>query len=87
MHSRVEDLRRYALGQLPANEAAAIETHLMECLSCGKAFAELTSGPKDLPLEQRREVRVTLDSPARIKALDPLTSLGPSAAAQFHTPN
>jgi hypothetical protein len=43
----------------------------------------LASGPKDLPLEQRREVRVTLDSPARIKALDPLTSLGPSATGQI----
>jgi len=79
LHSSVEDLKRYALGQLPSSEATAIETHLLECPTCRKTFAGLAFGPT---VERRTEVRVAVNSPARIKGLDPLTSIGPSTTGQ-----
>jgi hypothetical protein len=82
LHSSSEDLKRYALGQVPSNEASAIETHLLECPTCRKAFAALALGPRGAMGERRSEVRLTLNSPARIKALDPLTSLGPSTTGE-----
>jgi hypothetical protein len=79
VHAKVEDLKQFTLGQLGSSEAATIETHLLECRSCRKALAELTTGPSRPATERRCEIRVETESPARIKALDPLTSIGPSS--------
>jgi hypothetical protein len=80
LHPSVEDLKRYALGQVPTSHS--IETHLLQCRTCRTILAELASGPKRTPIERRSEVRIALESPARIKALDPLTSIGPSSSGQ-----
>jgi hypothetical protein len=82
VHSSIEDLKRFTLGQLPSSEATAIETHLLECRTCRKALAGLAAGPAGHLVERRSEERVTVDSPARVKALDPLTSIGPSSNGQ-----
>lgn len=83
MHSNAEDLKRYALGQLPPTDATLVETHLRECHSCRTTLRELASGTRELPMERRSAVRTKAQGRARIKGLDPLTSIGPSADAQI----
>ena len=40
-HPSPDDLRAFALGLLPAGEAAAVETHLADCFACTRRLDEL----------------------------------------------
>jgi hypothetical protein len=68
MHVRRSDVEKLVVGH--GSELAAIQTHLQECPACQTEVAAM------LEVEYR-------PTPTRVKVLDPITSLGPSAPAQL----
>lgn len=76
-HSSVFDLKQYVSGQLATAQAAVIQTHLEECEECQLRLAEIALDTQWQGVERRTEPRVPVDFPARLKLLDPVTSVGP----------
>ncbi|MGA3188786.1 MAG: PilZ domain-containing protein [Bryobacteraceae bacterium] len=76
-HSSALDLEQYVGGQLAAAEAAVIQTHLERCEECQLRLAEIALHTQWRGAEGRAEPRVAVDFPARLKLLDPVTSVGP----------
>jgi len=68
MHVDRETLENLVVGH--GSELASIQTHLFKCQRCQRNAAEMLEAGD-------------LASPARIKVLDPIMSLGPSAPAQL----
>ncbi len=80
MHPQTEDLALYALGELPEEVSAAVETHLQTCVDCGIQFEESRlaigqwaeaerlgyTGP-----EQRKSPRLETDDPAVLTVMKP----------------
>ena len=68
MHVCRSDVEKLVVGH--GSELAAIQNHLQECETCQAEVAAM------LEVEYR-------PTPSRVKVLDPITSLGPSAPARL----
>lgn len=81
MHTEAEHLELYALGELPADLCAAVESHLQTCVACGMRFEEsratigewvaLADEPDFWGPEKRLHPRVKADEPAVLTVLKP----------------
>lgn len=80
MHPRPELLEQFACQTLSPEEIPAIEDHLLVCDSCQVALLALNGALQEG--ERRRYVRVSVDSTAHVKILDPITSIGPACSAK-----
>ena len=78
MHLTPAHLERLVVEQGPDPELSAIQVHLQECRACQ---AELSAKLHDEEVAGNRQV----NSWARIKILNPITSIGPSAPAYLLT--
>ncbi len=76
-HSSADDLEQYISGQLPAADSLVVQTHLEGCEECQLRLAEIALQTRWQGVELRSEPRVPVDFPARLKLLDPVTSVGP----------
>jgi PilZ domain/Putative zinc-finger len=72
MHTSLENLELYALGELPDDLSSQVETHLQSCVDCGVQFEEtrLAIGQWNGP-ENRKSPRVATDDPAALTVLKP----------------
>lgn len=75
MHTQAEHLELYALGVLPKELLAAVESHLKICVDCGVRFEESRAGigewqPGYNGPEKRRHPRVATDDPAVMTVLE-----------------
>jgi hypothetical protein len=81
VHVEADHLELYALGELPAELSAAVESHLKTCVDCGVQFEESLLGigqwvaqaeesEYDGP-EKRKTPRVATDDPAVLTVLKP----------------
>jgi hypothetical protein len=76
-----DHLELYALGELPEDLSAIVESHLKVCVDCGIQFEEsrvtigqwvvLADGPDYAGPENRRSPRVETDDPAVLTVLKP----------------
>ena len=73
MHLTRVDLERLVVEEGPNPALSEIHTHLQECIACQTELAA------KLDEEEARQI----NSVARIKILDPITSIGPSAPAHL----
>jgi hypothetical protein len=78
MHINRLDLERLVVDPLPNKELTEIQAHLQECQACQKALAA-----KLAEEETAGNPQVNSNAGARIKVLDPITSLGPSGPAHL----
>jgi hypothetical protein len=76
-HSSTKDLEQYVTGKLPAEESTVVQTHLDGCEECQLLLAEIAMRVRWKGPERRSEPRVPVNFPARLKLLDPVTSVGP----------
>ena len=78
MHISRVALERLVVAQTPSRELTALQTHLQKCRACQ---AELVAKLD----EEEAAVNSQIDSntAARIKVLDPITSVGPPAPAHL----
>jgi len=78
MHVNRMDLERLVVDPLPNPELSAIQVHLQECQACQIALTAKLSEE-----EAAGNPRVNSNTAAKIKVLDPITSLGPSSPAHL----
>ena len=76
MHIDRDDLERLVVDPLPNKNLTEIQVHLQECRACQEALAAKLSEEEAAGCPQ-----VNANAGARIKVLDPITSLGPSGPA------
>ena len=76
-HFSGEDLERYVDGRLPEAHSAAVQAHLEECEECQLRLAEIALETQWKGTERRGDPRIPVSFPARLKLLDPVTSVGP----------
>ncbi len=81
-HSSTHDLERYVDGHLSAEDSSAVQTHLEGCEECQLRLADIALQTQWKDEEHRREPRVPVNFPGRLKLLDPVTSVGPPHDAQ-----
>jgi len=80
VHLASDVLERFAFRQAPNSEIPAIEDHLRDCEECQRIVIQLSPARTGWTGEERRkEPRVTFDTPAKVKLLDPVTSTSPAA--------
>jgi len=78
MHINRNDLERLVVDPLPSPEISAIQRHLQECPSCQCEIAAKLDEE-----EAAGNPLVNSNAAARIKVLDPITSVGPSGPAHL----
>jgi hypothetical protein len=78
MHLTRVDLERLVVEQGPDAELSAIQVHLQECQACQ---TELAAKRHEEEVADNQQI----NSWARIKILNPITSIGPSAPAYLLT--
>jgi hypothetical protein len=81
VHMQANQLELYALGELPEDLSAAVESHLQDCVDCGIQFEEsrvaigqwvaLADEPVYIGPENRKSPRVETDDPAVLTILRP----------------
>jgi len=76
-HSSAHDLEEYIDGHLSAEDSSVVRTHLEECEECQLRLADIALEAQWKGPEKRREPRVPVKFPGRLKLLDPVTSVGP----------
>jgi hypothetical protein len=76
-HSSIRDLERYVEGHLTEHETSIVRLHLDECEACQLRLADIALAGQWQGPERRREPRVKVSYPGRLKLLDPVTSVGP----------
>ncbi len=76
-HSSSSDLKRYVKGQLSEEESSVIQSHLGQCEDCQLMLADVALDARWTGPERRSEPRVPVNSPGRLKPVDPVTSVGP----------
>jgi hypothetical protein len=78
MHVDRGDLERLVVDSLPNQELTEIQVHLQGCKACQSALAAKLSEE-----EAAGNPQINSNAAARIKILDPVTSLGPSGPAHL----
>jgi hypothetical protein len=76
-HSSARDLEEYIEGHLSDEDSSVVRTHLEECEECQLRLADIALEAQWKGPERRREPRVPVNYPGRLKLLDPVTSVGP----------
>jgi hypothetical protein len=76
-HSNTQDLEQYISGRLLADDFLVVHTHLEECEECQFRLTDIALEGQWRGQERRREPRVPVSFPGRLKLLDPVTSVGP----------
>jgi hypothetical protein len=76
-HSSSRDLEQYIDGHLSDDASTIVRTHLERCEECQLRLADIALEGQWKGPENRAEPRVAVNFPARLKLLDPLTSVGP----------
>jgi hypothetical protein len=64
-------------GHLSEAESSSIQSHLNECEDCQLRLADIALDSRWKGPERRREPRIPVSFPGRLKLLDPVTSVGP----------
>jgi len=78
VHVNRRDLERLVVDPLPSPELTAIQIHLQDCQVCQIALAEKLNEE-----EAAGNPDINSNAAAKIKVLDPITSLGPSSPAHL----
>jgi anti-sigma factor RsiW len=81
-HCSVFDLKQYVGGHLAPAQAAVIQAHMEDCEECQLRLADIALETQWKDEERRSDPRVPVDYPARLKLLDPVTSVGPPHEAR-----
>jgi putative zinc finger protein/PilZ domain-containing protein len=77
LHTSTRDLEQYLEGHLPAEQSTVVRTHLEGCEQCQRRLTDVALDTQWKGPEHRGEPRVPVNFPARLKLLDPVTSVGP----------
>lgn len=76
-HSSTRDLEQYMDGHLSEEDSSLVRTHLESCERCQLRLADIALESQWKGPELRSEPRVPVRFAARLKLLDPVTSVGP----------
>jgi hypothetical protein len=76
-HSKPDALEQYVDGQLSDQDSSMVRSHLEGCEECQLKLADIAFDGQWKGPEGRREPRVSVNFPGRLKLLDPVTSVGP----------
>ncbi|MBX9583411.1 MAG: zf-HC2 domain-containing protein, partial [Gemmataceae bacterium] len=76
-HPSPDDLRAFALGLLPAGEAAAVEAHLSDCPACARLLDDLPADPFLAALRTARSGSTAATPTGSAVPLHPRPSEGP----------
>jgi hypothetical protein len=76
VHMQADRLEQYALGQLPPDQSADVESHLQSCVDCGIQFEEsLQSIGQYTGPENRKSPRTATNDSAVLTVLKPERSV------------
>jgi hypothetical protein len=81
-HSTSRELEQYVDGHLSDHDSSVVRAHLERCEECQLRLADVALDAQWKGEESRREPRVPVDFPGRLKLLDPVTSVGPPHGVQ-----
>jgi hypothetical protein len=76
-HSSTQALEDYVSGKLSADDSSLVQSHLDKCEECQHRLVEIALDVQWKGVERRKEPRVPVRFPGRLKLLDPITSVSP----------
>ena len=76
-HTSPVDLERYISGQISGGDSLTVLAHLEVCEECQLRLTDIAIEARWQGPERRGEPRVPVNFPARLKLLNPVTSVGP----------